>query len=131
MKSCIISCEEFWIHKMFDEILDVMIEYMWIFTKNQEGQIPLWCDADKIQASTIDIHGRKCIQCFDEYFLDKHRLMVIPPCLRGSEGGHHIFHVSCTMAKTSIHKPSEGTSRENGGLNKHLGPIFFEDFNPR
>ena len=54
-------------------------------------------------------------------------LWMSPPWLRGSEGGHHIIHVSCTMAKTNSHKPSKDTSRENGGLDKHLEPIFFEN----
>ena len=47
--------------------------------------------------------------------------------LRGSEGGHHNIHVSYTMATTNNRKPSKDTSRENGGLDKHLGPIFFEN----
>jgi len=50
--------------------------------------------------------------------------------LRRSEDGHDILHVSCTMAKSNSHKPSEGTGRENGGLDKHTGPIFFEDLYP-
>jgi hypothetical protein len=54
-------------------------------------------------------------------------LWMSPLWLRGSEGRHHIIHVSCTMAMTNNHKPSKDTSRENGGLDKHLGPIFFEN----
>ena len=54
-------------------------------------------------------------------------LWMSPLWLRGSEGGHHIIHVSCTMARTNNRKPSKDTSRENGGLDKHLGPIFFEN----
>ena len=54
-------------------------------------------------------------------------LWMSPLSLRGSEGRHHIIHVSCTMATTNSRKPSKGTSRENGGLDKHLGPIFFEN----
>lgn len=41
----IINCEEFWLHKMFDGILDDMVEAMWRLTKNQEGQSLLWGDA--------------------------------------------------------------------------------------
>lgn len=50
-----------------------------------------------------------------------------PPWLRWSEGGHHITHVSCTLAMTKNRNPIKDTSRENGGLNKHMGPIFFEN----
>jgi len=38
-------------------------------------------------------------------------LWMSPPWLRGSEGGHHIIHVSCTMAMTNSPKPSKDTSR--------------------
>ena len=54
-------------------------------------------------------------------------LWMSPLWLRGSEGRHHIIHVSCTMARTNNRKLSKDTSRENGGLDKHLGPIFFEN----
>ena len=54
-------------------------------------------------------------------------LWMFPPWLRGSEGRHHVIHVSCTMARINNRKPSKGTSRDNGGLDKHLGPIFFEN----
>jgi len=50
-----------------------------------------------------------------------------PLWLRGSEGRHHIIHVSCTMDRTNSRKPNKDTSRENWGLDKHLGPIFFEN----
>jgi len=53
--------------------------------------------------------------------------VVIPPYLRGSEGGHCTLQVSCTMVRTNNRKRSEGTGRESGGLDKHLGPIFFDD----
>ena len=55
-------------------------------------------------------------------------LWMSPPWFRGSEGGHHIIHVSCTMVRSDSCKLSKDTSRENGGLDKHLGPIFFENF---
>ena len=54
-------------------------------------------------------------------------LWMFPPWLRGSEGRHHVIHVSCTMARIKNRKSSKGTSRDNGGLDKHLGPIFFEN----
>ena len=54
-------------------------------------------------------------------------LWMNPPWLRGSEGGHHIIHVSCIMARTNIYKPSKYTIRDNGGLDKHLGLVFFEN----
>ena len=41
-------------------------------------------------------------------------LWMFPPRLRGSEGRHHIIHVSCTMARINNRKPSKDTSRENG-----------------
>ena len=54
-------------------------------------------------------------------------LWMSPLWLRGSDGRHHIIHVSCTMARTNNRKASKDTSRENGGLDKHLGPILFEN----
>ncbi len=54
-------------------------------------------------------------------------LWMSPPWLRGSEGGHHITHVLCTMSRINNRKPSKDTSRENGGLDQHMGPIFFEN----
>jgi len=54
-------------------------------------------------------------------------LRMSPPWLRWSEDGHHIIHVSCTTARTNSCKPSQDTNRENGRLDKHLGPIFFEN----
>ena len=54
-------------------------------------------------------------------------LWMSPLSLRGSKGRHHIIHVSCTMARTNSRKPSKGSSRENGELDKHMGPIFFEN----
>jgi len=64
-------------------------------------------------------------------FFYKHSHVVIPPWSRWSEYGHHILHVSCTMDKTNNHKISEGTDRENGGFDKHLGQILLKDLYPR
>ena len=51
-------------------------------------------------------------------------LWMFPPWLRGSEGGHCILHVSCTMVRTNNGNPSKGTGKENGGLDKRLGPVL-------
>ena len=58
-------------------------------------------------------------------------LWMSPPWFRGSEGGHHILHVSCNMAETNSRTPSEGTGRDNGGLNKHLGQMLLGEWYPR
>ena len=53
--------------------------------------------------------------------------MVISPCLRGSESGQCIIHVSCTMSSTNNCKLNKGNVRANDGLDNHIRPIFFED----
>ena len=54
-------------------------------------------------------------------------LWMSPLWFKEGEGRHHIIHVSCTMARIKSRKPNKDTSRENGGLDKHLGPIFLDN----
>ena len=64
-------------------------------------------------------------------------LWMSPLWLRGSEGRHHIIHVSCTMVGTNSRKPSKGTSRDQHSLriciltrtNRHKSSTLIQDKN--
>lgn len=66
--------------KAFDD----MLNSIWRLSKNQEGRSSLWCDADRNQEATTNLHRRTSGRCINEYFWGKLRIVVISPYLRGS-----------------------------------------------